>query len=88
MELFLLLVASIIRCLLYAMELFLIVRVVISWFPSEIDGKIIDFVFYVTEPLVAFVRSVIMRICVLRDFPLDLSFMFSYVLIWILLNLL
>ena len=88
MELFLLFIASIIRCLLYAMDFFLIIRVVLSWFPGEIDGKIVDFVFCVTEPLVAFVRSIVMRIRVLRDFPFDLSFMFSYILIGILLTLL
>ena len=88
MGLLLLLITSIIKCLLYAMELFLVIRAVLSWFPGVDGGKVYDFCFYVTEPLVAFVRSLIMRVRALREFPFDLAYMFSYFLIWILLALL
>ena len=86
--LFIMLLASIIRCLLYAMELFLIIRAIMSWFPGGIDNKIYDFLFYVTEPLVSFVRGIVVKFRALREFPIDLSYLFSYFLIWILLELL
>ena len=82
------LLASIVRCFLYVMEWLLFFRAVFSWFPIGVGGFLSNFIFGMTEPLIGFVRGLITKVRVLREFPIDLSFVFSYLLIWFLLAIL
>lgn len=84
----LLLFAAVTRCLVYALDILLLARVLLSWFPDVGDGAIGDFVFYITEPLVGFVRSIIFRFRFFRESPIDFSVFFSCVLCGILLTFL
>lgn len=85
MDLLLYLVTAVIRCLIYAMDLCLLIRALMSWFPEVSDGTFGDFIYAITEPLVGFVRSIIFKIRPLREFPLDLSLFFSCIFLSILL---
>ena len=81
MEQFLLLIMGVIRCLLVAMKLCLIVRAIISWFPSISDGALGDFIYAITEPMLSVVRKVLFKVRVLRELPIDLSLLITYLLL-------
>jgi len=87
LNIFVSLFATVVRCILYAMDFCLLVRVIMSWIPGDY-GAIQDFIYSFTEPLLAFMRGIINKIPALRDFPIDLSFVFSYILLAVLLTVL
>ena len=85
MDIILLLVMAVIRCLLNALQICMLVRAILSWIPGFDGGALGDFVYTVTEPLISVVRIVVLKIRPLRDMPFDMSFFFAYLIISILL---
>lgn len=77
--------AAIVRLMVYALDICLVIRAILSWFPDLADGALGDFVYTVTEPLVAFVRGILMKIRFFRDMPFDFSVFFSCLLLGFLL---
>ena len=71
---------TVIHIFLEAMDICLLLRAILSWFPGEFGG-IQDFIFTVTEPLVGFVRGLLDKVPFFRNFPIDLSLLVSYVII-------
>ena len=79
-------VISTIASLMISFVLFLmLVRAVLSWFPIDDDSMILRFVFAATEPLIYPVRMLLSRFPSLQEFPIDISFSVT-VLILILLR--
>ncbi len=69
------------------LELLLIARAILSWFPitqSPTVVKIYGFIHMVTEPIVSPVRRLLDRIPALRNVPVDLSILGAYLLLTIL----
>ena len=85
---FLYLIMAVIRYAVYALQICLVIRAFLSWFPEMADGALGDFIYSITEPLVSFVGAIIYKIRPLREFPLDLSLFFSCILLSILLTFL
>ena len=67
--------------LLSAVELCMLVRAVLSWFPIRDDNPILRFVCMVTEPLIAPIRALFDRLGWFRNFPLDMSFFAAFLLL-------
>jgi YggT family protein len=67
--------------LLSAVELCMLVRAVLSWFPIRDDNPILRFVHTVTEPLIAPIRALFDRMGWFRNFPIDLSFLVAFLLL-------
>ena len=67
--------------LLSAVELCMLVRAVLSWFPIRDDNPILRFVCMVTEPVIAPIRALFDRLGLFRNFPLDMSFFAAFLLI-------
>ena len=67
--------------LLSAIELCMLVRAVLSWFPIRDDNPFLRFVCMVTEPLIAPIRALFDRTGLFRNFPLDMSFFVTFLLI-------
>ena len=67
--------------LLSAVELCMLVRAVLSWFPIRDDNPILRFVCMVTEPVIAPIRALFDRFGWFRDFPIDVSFFVSFLLV-------
>lgn len=44
---------------LYALEILIIVRVVISWLPVNRDNKLVDIIYTITEPILYPIRKLI-----------------------------
>ena len=80
-----LLIASV-RLILSAWYLLFIISAVLSWLP-DIDNAFTDFLFSVTEPVLAPIRDLFDRLGVSSALPIDLSFLVVMILLSIVLNL-
>ena len=67
--------------LLTLLEYAMLFRALLSWFPGMHNSPINGLLYNVTEPLIAPVRDLLSRIRGLQGFPLDLSFMLTYMLL-------
>lgn len=70
-----------VSALLSAVQLCMLIRAVLSWFPIQRDHPILRFVCMVTEPLVAPIRALFDRMGWFRNFPIDLSFLVAFLLL-------
>ncbi|MBE6964776.1 MAG: YggT family protein [Oscillospiraceae bacterium] len=67
--------------LLRVYELLFIVRALLSWFPGANTGGIGEFLYAVTEPILAPIRQVLWKIPFLQGIPIDFSVLVAYILI-------
>ena len=74
-------IRTFIEALLRAYELLFIVRAILSWFPMMELGRIMDFIYSVTEPVLAPIRAALQKIPFLQGFPLDFSVIVAFILI-------
>ncbi|MBQ1271653.1 MAG: YggT family protein [Clostridia bacterium] len=81
-------VRSLAYSLLSLLQFAMLVRAIMSWIPS-LRGSTLDSILYqVTEPIIMPVRTLLWNIPALRGFPLDMSFLVTYILIDILMMML
>ena len=83
---------SIVRSLAYSLlnllQLAMLVRAIMSWIPS-LRGSTLDGILYqITEPVIGPVRMLLWNIPAMRNFPLDISFLATYIIIDILMMML
>ena len=78
------LIRSVLFALLNVYEFILIARALISWFPIDQGNPIVSFLYTVTEPILAPVRNLLMRIPALQSIPIDFSILVVFFLISIL----
>jgi uncharacterized protein YggT (Ycf19 family) len=62
-------------------EIVLIVRAICSWVPYFRESRVNQLAMIITEPIVAPLRNALFRISFVRRCPIDLSFIFLYVII-------
>ncbi len=72
-------IQKILVLLLMAVQLAMLARAILSWFPVE--NRIVDFLYTVTEPFIYPVRILFERMNWFQNLPIDISFMVSYLLI-------
>ena len=72
-------IQKILVLLLIAVQLAMLARAILSWFPVE--NRIVDFLYTVTEPFIYPVRILFERMNWFQNLPIDISFMVSYLLI-------
>ena len=77
MEYFIELVKSFADGLLIALQLAMLVRAVMSWFPISDDSAVAGFLYTVIMP----VRKFLERFDSVRNFPIDISFFVTFLLI-------
>ena len=70
--------------LLSAIQLAMMARALLSWFPIE-PNKITHFLDVVTEPVVYPIRKLFEKLNWFQNIPLDMSFMTAFLLLSILL---
>ena len=81
MKIALAIMGNTVMALLSAVELCMLIRAVLSWFPVRDDNPILRFVYMVTEPLIAPIRALFDRMGWFRNFPLDMSFFAAFLLL-------
>ncbi len=80
-------IANVVVLLLTAVQLAMLVRAVLSWFPMD-DNKFTDFLYGVTEPFIYPVRMLFEKLNWFQNLPIDISFMVSYLLLSVIIMLL
>ena len=79
-------IKSAVSIFLMAIQLAMLLRAVLSWFPLE--NRFIDFLHNVTEPFIYPIRRLFERFGWFQGMPIDISFMVSYILLSIVMMLL
>ncbi len=69
-------IAKTVHILIFTTESLMIIRMLLSLFAFE--GIIYDVIFYLTEPFIVPVRYIIGIFVNTENFPIDISFMISY----------
>ena len=67
--------------LLFALEILMMARVIMSWLPLDDEAPLIRFLYVVTEPFVMPVRNLLERSETIASMPFDLSFMVTYLIL-------
>ena len=88
MEEFVYVFTSLVYYFLQALQFCMLIRAVLSWLPLDDDNKFLIFIEAITEPVIFPVRAVINRIGLFANFPLDMSFFISYILLSVVSGLL
>ena len=78
---------NVVVLLLSGIQLAMLIRAILSWFPIE-PNKFINFIYAITEPFVAPVRALFDKMGWFSGLPIDMSFMASFLLISLLLLIL
>lgn len=63
-------------------------RAILSWFSPDEDNKVARFLFFVTEPIVAPIRNLISKIDFFNNIPIDMSFIFAFIILTLLTTVL
>ena len=77
MNLFVIILAAVVRALLSAECLLMFARAIMSWIMPEGEGGVLDFLYYLTEPIIAPVRKVLSGIPAFQELPFDMPFMIT-----------
>ena len=81
MALFVSIVVGVGQALLNILQLAMLVRAVLSWFPIREDNPIVTVVHMVTEPILAPIRALFDHFGWFRNLPIDMSFLFAVLLL-------
>ena len=73
-----------VRVLLIAIQLLMLARAILSWLPLDEDNPVEDFLYALTEPVIAPVRALIECFGWFEGLPLDMSFFITFILLSIL----
>lgn len=73
--------------ILTALQLAMLVRAIMSWFPGD-SNKFENFLYAITEPLILPVRKLFERLNWFQGLPIDVSFFITYLLLSVVLVLL
>lgn len=79
--------SNVVVLLLSAIQLAMLVRAILSWFPMN-SSKFTDFLYGITEPFIYPIRKLFAKMNWFQNSPLDVSFMVAYLLLWVLLMIL
>ena len=81
MDLFVTLIIGIAQAILYSLEIAMLLRAILSWFPISEDNPFVLFVTMLTEPIVAPIRALFERMNWFQNIPIDISFFVAYLLL-------
>ena len=80
-------VATVVVSLLSVIQLAMMVRAILSWFPMD-ENRFTNFLYGITEPVIYPVRALFVRMNWFQQSPLDMSFMITFLLLSVLITLL
>ena len=83
MSIALTIVADVVVLLISAIQLAMLIRAILSWFPID-SNKFIDFLYGITEPFIVPIRSLFQKLNWFQNLPIDIAFMVSYLLLTVL----
>ncbi len=83
MEEALYIISNVVRIALTVLQLAMLVRAVLSWFPIEPNG-FTEFLHAITEPLIYPFRALFARLNWFQNMPIDMSFTAAYLVLLLL----
>ena len=87
MELILIILRNTVHTLIFALEIAMFIRAIISWFPID-ENKFTDFLYSVTEPVIMPIRLLFEKLGWFQNLPIDISFFVTFILLSLLSNIL
>lgn len=87
MAIFLYVLKNIVVIFLTVIQLAMLVRAILSWFPMD-GNRFTDFLFAITEPFIYPVRMLFDKLNWFTGLPIDISFLATYLIISVLLLIL
>ena len=81
-------VAMVASLLISVIQTLMFIRAILSWFPVNDDHPAIRFIYGATEPFILPVRALLDKISFFRSLPIDMSFLFTFLLLSLIRNLL
>lgn len=87
MDNLLFLVKAVIYTAIGALQMAMFARAILSWLPG-VGGRLEDFLYTVTEPFIEPVRILLDRFESVRNFPIDISFFITFILLSIIRSML
>lgn len=79
-------VSSVVRGALSILQLAMLIRAIFSWFPME--NRFTMFIEGITEPFIYPFRVLLKRLNWFQGFPIDMSFSFAYITLFLITILL
>ena len=73
---------------IYALQLMMLARAIISWIAFDEDSPLQHFLYCATEPFILPIRKLIERSSRLSALPIDISFLAAYILLSVIAMLL
>ena len=70
------------------LEFLLVLRCLFSWMPNLRSSRIVDFIYFCTDPLVLPFQALLRNFDFLRTMPIDFSPLFAFAILQVLQNLL
>ena len=74
-------IAATIYAFIGILQFVMLIRAVLSWFPSTQSSMISQFCILVTEPFIAPVRFMLSHFSFMQGLPFDLSFLVTFILL-------
>ena len=79
--------ANVVILLLSAVQLAMLIRAILSWFPMD-SNRFTDFLYGITEPFIYPIRMLFEKMNWFQNLPIDIAFMVTYLLLTVLIMLL
>ncbi len=70
-----------VRVVVYVLQFLLLARAILSWLPLDEDNPFENFLYAVTEPVIAPVRALIEHFGWFEGLPIDMSFFITFILL-------
>ena len=84
MQLVLALLQNTVCVVLSVLQLAMLIRAIMSWFPTE-SNKFENFLYMITEPLIMPIRRLFEKLNWFQGLPVDISFFVTYLLLSLLI---
>lgn len=81
MEYIVFVIIRFVQVLLFGLETAMLLRAILSWFPIDEENWFVRLLYCLTEPVIMPIRALLERLGWFQDFPLDMSFFFTYILL-------
>ena len=81
MGVFIEVIKSFVLVFLSTVQFAMLLRAILSWFTMGGGGKFVNFIYAITEPFIAPVRALFVKMNWLQNSPIDFSFLATYLLI-------
>ena len=75
-------VSTIVQVILSVIQLAMLLRAILSWFPMEPNG-FTDFLYGITEPLIYPYRALFNRLNWFQNVPIDVAFSATYITLFV-----